>query len=55
VKIGLNFFLQHLKNKTIFNYVKFVAAKKGMTTNFSSPLSFAALFGSGMGKNQDPG
>ncbi len=28
-----------------------------MTTNFFSPLSFVAVFGSGigMGKNQDPG
>jgi hypothetical protein len=42
--------------------VKFVATKKGLTTNFFSPLSFIAVFGSGirdpgsgMGKNQDPG
>jgi hypothetical protein len=34
--------------------VKFVATKKGMKTNFP-PLSFAAVFGSGMGKNPDPG
>jgi hypothetical protein len=26
-----------------------------MTTNFFVPLSFVAVFGSGMGKNQDPG
>jgi hypothetical protein len=46
----------------ILNYVKFVATKKGMTTNFFSPPTFAAVFGSeirdpgsGMGKNQDPG
>jgi hypothetical protein len=26
-----------------------------MTTNFFSPLSFVAVFGSRMGKNQDPG
>jgi hypothetical protein len=26
-----------------------------MTSNFFSPLSFVAVFGSGMGKNQDPG
>ncbi len=31
-----------------------MATKKGMTTNFS-PLSFVAVFGSGMGKNQDSG
>jgi hypothetical protein len=42
--------------------LKFVATLKGMTTNFFSPLSFGAVFGSGirdpgsgMGKNQDPG
>ncbi len=42
--------------------MKFVATKKGLTTNFFSPLSFVAVFGSGirdpgsgMGKNQDPG
>ncbi len=44
--------------------MKFVATKKGMTTKFFSPLSFVAVFGSGirdpgsgmgMGKNQDPG
>jgi hypothetical protein len=41
----------------MFNYVKFVSTKKGITTDFS-PLSFAAVFGSGirdtgsgMGKN----
>jgi hypothetical protein len=32
--------------------VKFVATKKGMTTNFFSPLSFVAVFGSGI---RDPG
>jgi hypothetical protein len=49
-------------NSIIFSAVKFVATKKGMTTNFYSPLSFIAVFGSGiwdpgsgMGKNQDPG
>jgi hypothetical protein len=36
--------------------VKFVATKKVMTKKFFlSPLSFVAVFGSGMGKNQDPG
>ncbi len=35
--------------------MKFIATKKGMTTNFFSPLSFVAVFGSGNGKNQDPG
>jgi hypothetical protein len=32
----------------MFNFVKFVATKKGMTTNFFSPLSFVAVFGSGI-------
>jgi hypothetical protein len=56
------FFSSTLKNEIICNFVKFVATKKGMTTNFFSPLSFVAVFGSGfrdpgsgMGKNQDPG
>jgi hypothetical protein len=55
------FFLQHFKNKIIFNFVKFVDTKKGITTHFFSPLSFVPVFGSGirdpgsrMGKNQDP-
>ncbi len=39
----------------IFNFVMFVATKKGMTTNFFSPLSFVAVFGSVIGKNQNPG
>jgi hypothetical protein len=46
-KIGPNFFLQHFKIKIIFNFVKFVATVKGTTTNFFSPLSFDAVFGSG--------
>jgi hypothetical protein len=62
LKTGPTFFLQHFKNKIIFDFVKFVATKKGLTTNLFSPLSFVAVFGSGirdlgsgMGKNQDPG
>jgi hypothetical protein len=64
LKIGPNYFLQHFKNKTILNFVKFVATKNGMTTIFFHP-SVLLLFldpgseirdtGSGMGKNQDPG
>ncbi len=61
LKTGQNLFLQHLKNKIIFNFVKSVATKKDLTTIFFSPLSFVAVFGSGirdpgsgMGKNQDP-
>ncbi len=34
--------------------MKFVATKKGMTTNCFPPLSSVDVFGSGMGKNQDP-
>jgi len=52
LKIGPNFFLQHFKNKIIFNFVKFVATKKDMATNFFSPLSFVAVFGLGI---RDPG
>ncbi len=44
-------FFQHSKHKIIINFVKFVATKKITTTNFS-PLSFVALFGSGI---RDPG
>jgi hypothetical protein len=63
LKIGPNFFLQHFKNKIIFNFVNFVTTKKSMITKkiFSLP-SFVAVIesgirdpGSGMGKNQDPG
>jgi len=28
---------------------------KGLTSNFCSPLFFVTVFGSGMGKNQNPG
>jgi hypothetical protein len=38
LKIDRNFFLQHFKNKIIFSFVKFVATKKGMTSNFFIPL-----------------
>ena len=61
MNIGPNFVLQHFKTKIMYNFVKFVATLKGMTSNFFSPLSFVAVFGSGiwdlgsgMGKNQDP-
>jgi hypothetical protein len=41
-----NFFLHHLKNKIIFNFVNFVATKKGLTKkNFFTPL-FCCCFGS---------
>ncbi len=48
LKIGPNVFLRQFKNKIIINFVKFVATKKGMTTNFFPPLSFVAVFGSGI-------
>jgi hypothetical protein len=47
LKIGPNFFLQHFKNK-IVQFVKFMAPKKGMTIKIFSPLSFIAVFGSGI-------
>ena len=48
LKIGPNFFLQHIKNKIIFSFVKFVATKNGLTKKNFSPLSFVAVFGSGI-------
>jgi hypothetical protein len=40
LKTGPNFFfLQHSKNKIIFDFVKFVASKKGMI-NFFNPSLF---------------
>ncbi len=43
--------------KKNFNFVKFVATKNGMTTDFFHPFLLLLFFdpGSGMGKNQDPG
>jgi hypothetical protein len=43
LKIGSNYFLQHFKNKIIFNFVKFVATKNGIKTNFFHP-SLLLLF-----------
>jgi hypothetical protein len=51
LKIGPNFFV-HFKHKIIYNFVKFMAIKKGMKTIFFSPLSFVADFGSEI---RDPG
>jgi hypothetical protein len=48
LKIGPNFFLQHFKNKIIYNFVKLVATKKGMTINFFHTTHFFAVFGSGV-------
>ena len=52
LKIGPNFFLQHFKTKIMYNFVKFVATLKGMTSNFFLTLSFVAIFGSEI---RDPG
>ncbi len=49
------------KNKIIFSFEKFVATKKGKTTNYFSPLLFCCCCCwtrdpiSGIDKNQDPG
>ncbi len=48
----IQIFFRHFKNKIIFNFVKFVATKKCTTANFFSPLSFVAVFVSGI---RDPG
>ena len=44
-------FFFHFKNKIIYNFVKLVATKKDMKTNFFSPLFFVAVFGSGIRDN----
>jgi hypothetical protein len=51
LKIGPNFFLQHFKNKISLIMLNLWLQKKGITTNFFSPFSFAAVFGSEI---QDP-
>jgi hypothetical protein len=56
LKTGPNFFLQPFKNKSILNFVKFVATKNRYDQkNFFTPVSLFLDPGSGMGKNQDPG
>jgi hypothetical protein len=52
LKIGPSFFLQHFKTKIIFNFVNLWLHKKIGQQNFFSPLSFVAVFGSGI---RDPG
>jgi hypothetical protein len=56
-KLSQNFFLQHIKNKIVLSFVKFVATKNGLTQKiFHRCLLLLFLDpGSGMGKNQDPG
>jgi hypothetical protein len=51
LKIGPNFFLQHFKNKIIYNFVKYVTIKKRFETFFFIHLLFA-IFGSEI---RDPG
>ncbi len=46
--IGPNCFLHQFNNKIIFIVVIFVATKKGMTTNFFSPLTFVAVLDTGL-------
>jgi hypothetical protein len=41
LKIGPNFFLQHFKNKIIYNFVKYVTIKKRFETFFFIPLCLA--------------
>ncbi len=47
LKTDPNFFLQHLKNKIILNFVKFVATKKSLTTNFFYPSLLLLFFNPG--------
>jgi hypothetical protein len=46
--IGPNFFLHQFKNNIIFNFVIFVATKKVGQQILFSPLSFVAIFESGI-------
>jgi hypothetical protein len=54
-KLAPFFFLRQFKNKIIFSFVIFVASKKARATNFFSPLSFVAVFGSGILDGQESG
>ncbi len=53
-KLAQIFFLQHFKTKIIYNFVKFVATWKGMTTNFFHP-SLLLLFLDPRSGIRDPG
>ncbi len=44
LKTGPNFFLQHLQKKIIYNFVKFVVTKKGLTINFFFTPLFCCCF-----------
>jgi hypothetical protein len=52
LKFDPNFFLQQFKNKIILHFLKFEATKKIYDNKFFLPLSFVAVFGSGI---RDPG
>jgi hypothetical protein len=61
-KTGPNFFRQHFKNNLIYNFVKFVATKKGMKIYFFYPSLLLRFLDPGSDirdpewvKNQDPG
>ncbi len=47
-------FFQTSRNKIIYDFVKFVAIKKGLTRNFFSPLSLVTVLDPGSGI-RDPG
>jgi hypothetical protein len=53
-KIGPNFFLQNIKNKIIFSFVKFVATKNGLTKKIFHP-SLLLLFLDPGSEIRDPG
>ncbi len=48
-KLAQSFFLHLLKNKKIFNFVIFVATKKGRTTNFFHPSLLLLFLNPGIG------
>ena len=54
LKIASNYFLQHFKNKIIFNFVKFAATKNGMIKKMFHP-SHLLLFLDPGSEIRDPG
>jgi hypothetical protein len=48
LKIGPYFFLQHFKTKILYNFVKICGYIKRFDIKFFLPLSFVAVFGSGI-------
>jgi hypothetical protein len=54
VNLAQIFFVQHFKNKIIYNFVKFMAFKKGMTTIFFHPSLLLLFLDPGTGI-RDPG